>query len=107
MAGAIFSRFEDFDEKGNNYVKQLKSDHKDDFYAIYSVERYDDLSFKILYINPKGESTYAAKITFVQTKPFSYTTKSSLIGPDHSVKVKVMTRVEYTNAVRELGLDDN
>lgn len=107
MAEAIFSRFEDFDEKGNKYVKQLQSDHKDDFYSAYSIERIEDCSFKVIFINSKGESTYAAKITYVQTTPFDYAIKTSFIGPDHSVKVKVMTREEYDKAVRELGLDEN
>lgn len=43
------------DEKADNYIKQLESDHSNDMKYLYKIERIDNTTFKVYYLNDKFE----------------------------------------------------
>lgn len=43
------------DEQANNYIKQLESDHNKDLKYLYKIERIDNTTFKLYYLNDKFE----------------------------------------------------
>lgn len=43
------------DEQANNYIEQLKSDHSNDLRYIYKIERIDNTTFKVYFLNDKFE----------------------------------------------------
>ena len=49
-----------FDNQADNYVKQLESDHNGELAYIYKIERVDNVTFKIYYMNDNMECSCIA-----------------------------------------------
>lgn len=100
MMGMMFGG--NSDEKGRGYISQLKKDHEPDFKYLYSIERIDDTSFRLLYMNAeKGQTSYAVKISYVQNGLFKSKRVISLIGEDNSITKKVLGSSELSNLKEE------
>lgn len=63
------------DDEGERFLKQLKSDHLDDFGYIYVIERLSDKKFYIIYLNNKTlKPSICAVVTFsTGDKPYTST----------------------------------
>ena len=52
------------------YINQLETDHKDDFQYLYKIERIDDVTLKITWLNSNKECGCIAKVTWKNDGPF-------------------------------------
>lgn len=69
------------DIEGDKFIRQIEKDHRHDFQINYYVERIDNLSFKVKYINCGNTGDiYVAKVWFTQKGKFAYKMHSELIG---------------------------
>ncbi len=66
---------------GVNYIKQLESDHMDDFKYLYMIERLSQVSFRVTYVNGKTlKPSYCAEITYSTGKePYTVTYSTKLV----------------------------
>jgi TonB family protein len=66
------------DEVGNNYIAQLKTDHKSEFGYIYEIKRLTPLSFRVVYLNSETlKPSYCAKVVY-KTGEEAYSSQCSV-----------------------------
>lgn len=58
------------DEKADNYIAQLKSDHSNDLKYLYKIERIDNTTFKVYYLNDKFECGCIALMKWYNKAPY-------------------------------------
>ena len=57
--------------KSSDYLSQLKKDHEDDLAFIYSIDRIDNTSFKVIILDQQGYCRHTVKIAFVNDGPYN------------------------------------
>jgi hypothetical protein len=62
--------FMELDEQADNYIKQLEKDHAEDLKYLYKIERIDNITFKIFYLNDKLECGCIALMKWFSSKPY-------------------------------------
>ena len=62
--------FKEIDEQADNYISQLRKDHSEDLKYLYKIERMDNTSFKIYYLNDKLECGCIALMKWFSSKPY-------------------------------------
>ena len=62
--------FMELDEQADNYIKQLEKDHAEDLKYLYKIERIDNTTFKIFYLNDKLECGCIALMKWFSSKPY-------------------------------------
>lgn len=71
------------DNEGLRFIEQLEKDHKQDFKVGYYIERIDNTTFKIKYVNIDNNGvSYTLKVSFYQDKPFSVSSKTTILAKD-------------------------
>lgn len=50
--------------KVDAWFKQIGQDHQDDFKYVYRIDRRGDLAFDITFLNPKGDATWKATVSY-------------------------------------------
>ena len=63
--------------EAEKYLNQLRSDHKDE-YTIVSVERMDDVTFKI-HCQSKSSQKYAVIVEYYSKKPYSFEARHRVV----------------------------
>ena len=53
-----------------NFMTQLEKDHKNDLQTIYEISRTDNTSFKVVFMNDKGQKTYTGLVKIKQKDLF-------------------------------------
>lgn len=53
-----------------NYIKQLKSDHQDELSYLYKIERVDNVTFKLYFLNDKMECGCIALMKWSNKEPY-------------------------------------
>lgn len=80
FAASLFDELFDYDTEGDKFIKQICQDHRHDLRINYYVERIDELSFIVKYINcgNTGE-IYTTKVWYTQDGKFAKKKHSELI----------------------------
>lgn len=68
------------DRAANNYLSQLRSDHWDDLKFLYKIERINNTSFKLYYLNSNLECGCVALIKWFNTAPYKCKYKIELLS---------------------------
>ena len=68
--------------KASHYVSQLEHDYEGKFRSPYKIERLDDTSFKVIYIDENGDNFCTVKVAFYNTDRFMTDFKLSLLPND-------------------------
>lgn len=78
------------DEKADNYIEQLKSDHRNDLNYLYKIERIDNTTFKLYYLNNKMECSCVALMKWFSTAPYMVESDSYEIEllPDETIAIR-------------------
>lgn len=61
-------------------IRQLESDHEQDFVNVEEISRIDNLNFKVIFKNPQNGQEHEAQIKFYQNKPYDYKYQILLAG---------------------------
>ena len=75
------------ESKASNYVSQLEQDYEGKLKNIYKIERLDNTSFKVTYIDDKGVNFCTVKVSFYNKAKYSSDCKLSLLPNDTSLHV--------------------
>jgi hypothetical protein len=78
--------------KASHYVSQLEHDYEGKFNNIYKIERLDNTSFKIIYIDDNGVNFCTAKVTFVNTDRYASAYELSLLP--NGVKLDISPKIQ-------------
>jgi len=70
-----------------NYIKQLKSDHQTELSYLYKIERLDNVSFKLYYLNNKMECGCIALMKWSNKEPYEAQYDIELI-PSESIVIR-------------------
>lgn len=68
--------------KASHYVSQLEKDYENKFENPYKIERLDNTSFKVIYIDKNGDNFCTVKVAFYNTDRFMTDFKLSLLPND-------------------------
>ncbi len=68
--------------KASDYASQLESDHKNDLNNLYKIERIDDTSFKLTFLNDNGVNNCTVKIRFFNKNRFNSDYKLDFLPND-------------------------
>ena len=71
----------------NEFVDQLKEDHRNDLYTIYEIARVNEKAFKVIFLNKDDKSSYTGLITVEQTGMFKCQYKYELIPNDKNIAI--------------------
>lgn len=91
------------DDKGYAYIQQLKNDHKNDFNYCYEMERIDNTSFRLTFMNEEGQSTYSVKVAFLQDGLFNSKIKATVLGEDRTIKKRLIHGWDIENELRRIA----
>ena len=81
FASSFLNEMFDFDTEGDKFVEQICQDHRHDLKINYFVERIDELSFMVKYINCGNTGViYTTKVWYTQDEKFAKKKHSELIG---------------------------
>ena len=73
--------------QADNYIEQLRSDHKNDLRYLYKIERIDNTTFKIYYLNDKKECSCVALLKCFNTTPYELECKIELL-PNEKITIR-------------------
>lgn len=77
-----------FDNQADNYVKQLEADHNGELAYIYKIERVDNVTFKILYMNDNMECSCIALMKWSNSdEPYQCEYEIELL-PCEAIKIR-------------------
>lgn len=75
------------DQQADNYIEQLKADHKNELKYLYKIERIDNTTFKLYYLNDKMECSCVALMKWFNTASYECEYEIELL-PNETITIR-------------------
>lgn len=75
------------DQQADNYIKQLEADHENELKYLYKIERIDNTSFKLYYLNDKMECSCVALMKWFNTASYECEYEIELL-PNETITIR-------------------
>ena len=75
------------DQQADNYIKQLEADHENELKYLYKIERIDNTTFKLYYLNDKMECSCVALMKWFNTASYECEYEIELL-PNETITIR-------------------
>ena len=75
------------DQQADNYIKQLEADHENELKYLYKIERIDNTTFKLYYLNDKMECSCVALMKWFNTASYECEYEIELL-PNKTITIR-------------------
>lgn len=75
------------DQQADNYIKQLEADHENELNYLYKIERIDNTTFKLYYLNDKIECSCVALMKWFNTASYECEYEIELL-PNETITIR-------------------